>query len=76
MERYILEKENDMNVEELADVVMNEFSYINGYLMILTVALIIVSVYLYLKVKRQDEMINDIRLRLKRSQITRNKSGN
>lgn len=65
-----------MTVEELADVVMNEFGYINGYLMILTVALIIVSVYLYLKVKRQDEMINDIRLRLKRSQITRNKSGN
>lgn len=76
MESKILEKEKKMAVEELVNIVMIELSYTNGCLIIVTIAFAIVSMYLYLKVKKQEETINKIYRKLKRCQIINDDSRN
>lgn len=62
-----------MTVEQLANVVMSEFSFTNGCLMILAIAFAIVSIHLYQKVQKQEETINKIYRKLKRYQNHRQK---
>lgn len=51
-----------MSVENLANVVMGELSFINAWLLILTVTSVVAVVLIYRKLKAQEQMINDLSL--------------
>lgn len=53
-----------MTVENLADIVMGELSFTNGCMIVMAVVFAIVSIYLYLVVRRQEREIRMIRTKL------------
>lgn len=54
-----------MSTEELADVVTNELVFTNTMLVITAVAFVIAVIYLYIKVRDQEDKINDLNRQIK-----------
>lgn len=54
-----------MSTEELADVVINELVFTNTMLVITAVAFVIAVIYLYIKVRDQEDKINDLNRQIK-----------
>ena len=54
-----------MSTEELANVVTNELVFTNTMLVITAVAFLIVFIYLYIKVRDQEDKINDLNRQIK-----------
>ncbi len=54
-----------MSTEELANVVTNELVFTNTMLIITAVAFVIALIYLYIKVRDQEDKINDLNRQIK-----------
>lgn len=54
-----------MSTEELANVVTNELVFTNTMLVITAVAFLIALIYLYIKVRDQEDKINDLNRQIK-----------
>lgn len=54
-----------MSTEELANVVTNELVFTNTMLVIIAVAFLIALIYLYIKVRDQEDKINDLNRQIK-----------
>lgn len=54
-----------MSTEELADVVINELAFTNTMLIITAVAFVMALIYLYIKVRDQEDKINDLNRQIK-----------
>lgn len=54
-----------MSTEELVDVVTNQLVFTNAMLVIITIAFVIAVIYLYIKVREQEDKINDLNRQIK-----------